>query len=283
MIDKHTATHSRPYMIGDIKLTAVSDGVFQTTIDTAINVDRAVSQKMSGLTLDDPVYLSVNAFLLERGPMRALIDAGSGNTMGSALGKLPENLRNLGIDPQTITHILLTHIHPDHSNGLVDGDDKPYFPNAELIVHEKEAAFFVDRDPSQGETERTRKNIARAVTTIGPYKKSMRRVQDGEALPGISAINAPGHTPGHTSWVVQSGKDCVMMFGDIIHMHFLQLKNPDIAFVFDVDPQQAILSRKRILDMAAADNIRVAGAHLDFPGLNSVSRNGDSYELHPDL
>ena len=282
MIDKHAATHSRPYTIGDIKMTAVSDGVFETTIDTAIGVDKTVKEELSGLTSADPVYLSVNAFLLERGAMRALVDAGSGDTMGPALGKLPDNLRNLGVDPKTITHILLTHMHPDHSNGLVDGEGKPYFPNAELIAHEKEAAFWVDRDASQAENDRIRKNIERAVTTIGPYRKSMRRIQDGEILPGISAINAPGHTPGHTSWVVQSGKDCVMMFGDIIHMHFLQLRNPKIAFVFDVDPQQAVVSRKRILDMAAVENIRVAGAHLDFPGLNFVAQDGDGYALHPD-
>lgn len=268
--------------IGDYSVTAFSDGLFQTTIDVTVGVDKQMTQEISGKTLTDPVYLSVNAFLIEGNGVRALVDAGTSETMGPALGKLPHNLRAAGIEPGSITHVLLTHIHPDHSNGLIDNAGKAWFPKAELVVQDDEYRFWVERDLSEAAHERQRGNMQRARASVAPYAKQTSRIGDGEFLPGIIAQKSPGHTPGHNCWIVEGGGDSLMIWGDTIHMDFLQLKNPDIAFIFDTDPQQAIASRKRLLDQTCADGMRIAGMHLDFPGFGYVKRRGGGYVIESD-
>jgi glyoxylase-like metal-dependent hydrolase (beta-lactamase superfamily II) len=266
--------------IGDYTVTAFSDGVFETSIDvTAPGIDKAMTQQMSGKTLTEPVFLSVNAFLIEGRGICALVDAGTSDTMGPALGKLPDNLVKAGKSLDAITHVLLTHIHPDHSNGLIDGAGNAWFPKAQVVAQEDEFKFWVDRDPSEAAHERQRGHMIRARASLVPYAKQQTRINDGEFLPGIFAQKSPGHTPGHTAWIVTGGKDSLMIWGDTIHMAFLQLQKPEIAFIFDVDPDSAVQSRKRILDQTAADGMRVAGMHLDFPGFGVVSRRVSGYAI----
>lgn len=268
--------------LGDYTVTAFSDGLFQTTIDVTVNIDKAVTQQMSGKSLTDPVYLSVNAFLVEGRGVRALVDAGSGDSMGPELGKLPDNLRSAGVRLDTITHVLLTHIHPDHSNGLIDPKGEAWYPNAEIAVQEPEIKFWVDRDPSQAAHERQRGNMVRARSALAPYAKRTTRIGSGEFLPGIHAQISPGHTPGHNSWIIEGGGRSLIIWGDTIHMAFLQLARPDIAFIFDVDPEQAVKSRLRLLDQVSADRTRVAGMHLDFPGYGFVTRRDGRYFIDAD-
>jgi glyoxylase-like metal-dependent hydrolase (beta-lactamase superfamily II) len=263
--------------LGDYTVTAFSDGIFETTIDVTINVDKSVTQDLSGKSLTDPVYLAVNAFLVEGRGIRALVDAGSGDSMGPELGKLPDNLRAAGVAPDTITHVLLTHIHPDHSNGLIDGAGKAWYPNAEIVVQDDEMKFWCERELSEAAHERQRTNMIRARNSVAPYAKRTTRIGNGEFLPGIHAQKSPGHTPGHNTWIIEGGGDSLIIWGDTIHMAFLQLARPDIAFIFDVDPEQAVKSRLRLLDQVSSDRIRIAGMHLDFPGYGYVKRREGRY------
>jgi glyoxylase-like metal-dependent hydrolase (beta-lactamase superfamily II) len=269
------ASHS--IKLGDYTVTAYSDGLFRTTIDVTVNVDKHLTQKIAGKSLTDPVILSVNAFLVEGRGIRALVDAGSGDTMGPELGKLPDNLRAAGVVLDSITHVLLTHIHPDHSNGLIDGEGQPWFPKAELVVQDAEMRFWCERELSQAAHERQRAHMIRAKAAIAPYLKRLTRIGSGEFLPGIHAQISPGHTPGHNCWIVEGGGDSLMIWGDTIHMAFLQLARPDIAFIFDVDPEQAVKSRLRLLDQVATDRLRIAGMHVDFPGYGFVTRRDGRY------
>jgi glyoxylase-like metal-dependent hydrolase (beta-lactamase superfamily II) len=269
------ASHS--IKLGDYTVTAYSDGIFETTIDVTVNIDKSVTQTLSGKSLTDPVYLAVNAFLVEGRGIRALVDAGSGDSMGPELGKLPDNLHAAGVAPSSITHVLLTHIHPDHSNGLIDGAGKAWYPNAELVVQDEEMKFWCERELSEAAHERQRTNMVRARTSVVPYAKRTTRIGNGEFLPGIHAQKSPGHTPGHNTWIVEGGGDSLIIWGDTIHMAFLQLARPDIAFIFDVDPDQAVKSRLRLLDQVASDRIRIAGMHLDFPGYGYVRRAEGRY------
>lgn len=273
---------SQSIKLGDYTVTAFSDGLFETTIDVTVNVDKAMTQKISGKSLTDPVYLSVNAFLVEGRGTRALVDAGSGDTMGPTLGKLPDNLRAAGVALDSITHVLLTHIHPDHSNGLIDGAGNAWFPKAELVVQDSEMKFWCERDLSQAAHERQRTNMVRARAAVAPYAKRTTRIGDGEFLPGIHALRSPGHTPGHNTWIIEGGGDSLMIWGDTIHMAFLQLARPEIAFIFDVDPEQAVKSRLRLLDRVSADRMRITGMHLDFPGYGFVKRRDGRYFIETD-
>jgi glyoxylase-like metal-dependent hydrolase (beta-lactamase superfamily II) len=268
--------------IGDYRITAFSDGVFQTTIEAMVGVDKETAQKLSGKTPNEPVYLSVNAFLLEGRGVRALIDAGTSNTLGPALGQLPANLRAAGVAPHSITHILLTHIHPDHSNGLIDDAGNKWFPNAEVVVQEDEIKFWVDRDLSQAAHERQRVNMVNSRKAFAPYAKQTSRIRDGEFLSGIIAEKSPGHTPAHNTWTIEGGGDSLIVWGDTIHMSSIQLARPEATWIFDADPALAVQSRERLLDRVSADRTRIAGMHLDFPGYGFVKRREGRYFIEPE-
>jgi glyoxylase-like metal-dependent hydrolase (beta-lactamase superfamily II) len=156
------------------------------------------------------------------------------------------------------------------------------FRNAELIVHEQEAAFWLNRDAASGASERIRRNIAKGQAVCAPYRERLRLVRDGEALPGVSATSLAGHTPGHTGWLVQSGNDGLLIWGDVVHLAAVQVPHPEAALVFDVDPDAARATRQRTFDRVAADRLRVAGAHLDYPGFGQIVRQGASYRFEPD-
>jgi glyoxylase-like metal-dependent hydrolase (beta-lactamase superfamily II) len=274
------AAHRR--QIGDITVTALSDGVLAAPLDVVLGVERTEIERLAGRKPGEPLPIAVNAFLLERAGRWALVDTGSGNSMGPTLGKLPQNLRALGVAPERIETIFLTHLHPDHSNGLVDDAGNAIYPNAQVILHETEAAFWLDRDEASGATERIRRNIAKTAITMAPYRERMRTVRDGEAVPGISALLLAGHTPGHTGWLVQSGKDGLLIWGDLVHLAAIQIARPDTGLVYDVDPQAACATRRRMFDRVAADKLAVAGAHLDFPGFGTIVRKGAGFAFEPD-
>jgi glyoxylase-like metal-dependent hydrolase (beta-lactamase superfamily II) len=268
--------------IGDVEVTALSDGVLATSLDVVLGIDRAEVRRLAGATDGDGVHIAVNAFLLKLAGKWALIDAGAGNSMGPTLGKLPEHLGAFGVAPEEIAAVFLTHIHPDHSNGLVDDAGRAVFANAELILHEAEARFWLDRDEASGETERIRRNIAKAAVATAPYRSRMRLVREGEAMSGVSAVALPGHTPGHTGWLIASGEESLLIWGDLVHLASVQVARPDTRLVFDVDPQQAGATRRRTFDRIAPDKLTVAGAHMDFPGFGTIVRKGVGFAFEPD-
>jgi len=268
--------------IGGIEVTALSDGPFPASLDALIDIEPGEVERLTGLAPGAPLVLPVNAYLVRLGAKRALIDTGCGTTMGAALGQVPNNLRVLGVAPESIDYVLLTHIHPDHALGLIDANGRAMFPHAELIVHDDEAAFWLNRDADSGASERIRRNIGKSQAACAPYRERLRVVRDGEALPGVSALALPGHTPGHTGWLVHSSDDAVLIWGDVVHIPAVQVPRPEAALVFDVDPEAARTTRRRIFDRAATERLRVAGAHLPFPGFGHIMRHGASYRFEPD-
>ncbi len=259
--------------IGEIEVTAVSDGLLATSLEVVLDPDTAAIERLAGKRVSDPVHIAVNAFLFRHHGRWALIDTGAGNTMGPTLGKLVDNLRGLGVQPEEIETVLLTHLHPDHSNGLIDAQGRAIYPNAELMLHELEAGFWLDREESTGSSDRIRRNIAKAAVTTAPYRSRLRRIRDGEVMPGVSAVLLAGHTPGHTGWLLQSGGDGVLIWGDVVHLASIQIPRPDTGLVYDVDAQAACATRRRLFDRLAAERLKLAGAHMDFPGFGSIIRD----------
>src|SRR5580704_8179519 len=267
-------------LIGDLLIQGFSDGVLKTSLDLVIGMDRATSEALVGGAEDGALFIPVNNFLFRRGDNIVLIDAGAGNTMQPTLGKLPANLRAAGIEPTSVGHIVLTHIHPDHANGLVDDEGRPHYPNAEILVHEQELDFWL-ADNVGTEPERIKRTRARNRINMKPYLERTRRMRTGEEVLGCTPILAAGHSPGHTCWRIDAGPDAFIAWGDLVHMSAIQISHPDTAMTYDLDPEMARRSRRRILDMVAADRIAVAGAHVDAPGFGHVVRSGTSFAFEP--
>ncbi len=267
--------------VGDVEVQGLSDGILKTSLDLVLGMDRAQAESLVGGTQNGSLYIPVNNFLIRRGGKVILIDAGAGNTMQPTLGKLPDNLRAASVAPSAVTHIVMTHLHPDHANGLVDDAGAPHYPNAEIVVHETEAEFWMRPDIANDE-DRVKKNRARTAINLKPYLDRIRRVRDGEEFSGFTPVVAPGHTPGHTCWLLTANNGGgFMAFGDVVHLSAIQISHPDAALTYDLDKDLAVKSRKRILDMAASERLAIAGAHVNAPGFGHVVRKGASFAFEP--
>ena len=268
--------------VGEFTVTAVSDGVLNSNHDVVLGIDKEDSARLTGVPYGQPLPLDVNSFLIRHRGKLILSDAGTGQGLQPVqknLGKLPDNLRAIGVDPSAIDIVALTHLHSDHSMGLLDEAGRKVFPNAELMLHEVEAAFWLDRTLQPGDSERIVANSNKQRALTAPYRDRIRRVKDGEVLPGITAMMRPGHTPGHTTWLIQSGGEKLLIWGDIVHLAAVQLACPEARLIYDVDTDLAARTRAEVLNWAASEKLVVAGAHLGFPGFGTVTRNGDRFAI----
>lgn len=270
--------------IGAIEVTAILDGVAPLGAQLFSGKPAAdIKAALEAQGMSESLPTSVNAFVVNTGDKTWLIDAGIGanQAFGPNLGRVEANLKAAGIDPAQIDGVILTHAHADHAEGLITATGAARFPNAELVIHEAEAAFWADdgimsRAPAEAKPffESARKSLA-------PYAARTRKVKAGEVAPGLVLEHAPGHTPGHSVLRVASGSEQLLLIGDIMHNTAIHTALPDAGFAFDGDPAMAAASRKRIFDMISADGMLVAGTHVGFPGFGRVLKSGQAYRWVP--
>lgn len=268
--------------LGDLEITAILDGHIPLGAKSFTSADpAAIGQLIAGAGLDESLPTSVNAFVVNSKDRTYLVDTGSGawNAMGNTMGRAESNLRAAGIDPAQIDAIILTHAHPDHHEGLLTAEKTARFPNAELIIHEAEYAFWHDDGILSQVPAEVKPFFASARGALAPYASRTRKVKAGEVAPGLTLEHAPGHTPGHSILRLSSGNQQLLLVGDCIHNVVLQTAQPEITFTFDADAKQAVASRRRMLDMAAADRLVISGAHIPFPGFGKVSKEGNGYRF----
>lgn len=263
--------------VGGMEVTAISDGWFDLSTELFPGADpAAVKAFQEGAFLPGgPLRTSLNTYAVNTGDRLILIDAGAGGVFGPTAGMLPKHMAAAGLDPAKVDMVVLTHMHPDHIGGVATADGKPLFPNAELVVHEAEWAYWHD-DAARAAVPDEVKAWFDGIRQAASLYPKVRKIADGaEVVPGLTAVALPGHTPGHTGYRLTSDGETLLVWGDVVHAPVLQFARPEWSIAFDVDPDRARTTREAIMAEVADGRTLVAGMHLDFPGLGHVARGGE--------
>lgn len=264
---------------GQYDVILLRDGLFEAPADVLVHADGAAARQRAIESWGRPtLQVDVNCFALQGDDGITLVDAGTGTAWGPKYGHARPALREAGIVPEQIGRILLTHIHGDHALGLFDGE-AAYFLNAEVFVPERDFAFFTDPAAQQTVPEARRGGFAIAEQLQCIYGPRIRRIGEGPVFAGIEARSLPGHTPGHTGYLVRGDKESLLIWGDALHLGDLQPGDPKIGLVFDLDSEMAARTRRAILEEAAREGWVVAGGHIT--GFSRVERASEAYRIVP--
>jgi glyoxylase-like metal-dependent hydrolase (beta-lactamase superfamily II) len=281
------------FAIGDVEAVVISDGSLsfqpiQPTWAPEASKEELEGALRSAFLSADRLHLDVNTLLLKIGGELVLVDTGAGNLFGPALGKMPERLAAAGVQPAQVTAVVISHAHGDHFGGLLDGTGKPAFPNAAYFASKTEIDYWTGPDPDMSKLRIPEANKKVFATNAKRYleaiKDRLTPVSAGQKiLPGLEVLSAPGHTPGHIALLVSSGKETLLHAADTAHHHVLMFVHPEWTSAFDSDPTMGAETRRRLLDRAAADGLRVLGYHLPFPGIGHVRTvKGGGFEWTPE-
>lgn len=265
--------------LGDVLVTAISDGSMQVGFELLTNIDIAECEKIQrNAGIKEPNAIHINTFLIQKNGKNILIDSGIGglNNLG---GQLIKNLAELGIAPKDIDTVLLTHSHPDHIGGLITPQGKATFPLAKLLVSSDEYNYIKDGRIFSVVNDRIKGNFLLARKAFKLYQDRLQLIDKGEVLAGIHAVPLKGHTPGHTGYKIIGKNDELLVWGDIVHFPQIQLLKPNVSIAFDYDPQLAAETRMNILDMVNSHHILVGGMHFGQNGFNYIKRLDTGYAL----
>lgn len=272
--------------VGDLEITALYDGYVDLAANLLLGASKAEVQRLlaNSFIAGEKVQTAVNTYLINVGGKLVLVDTGAAKAFGPTLGFVGEQIRAAGYTPEQVDIVLLTHLHADHVAGLLNADGKPLFPNAEVRVDQTESDFWL----SEANAAKAPKDfqpffqIARA--SAAPYQAAGKwKTFSGaaELAPGIKAVPAIGHTPGHAAYLIESKGERLLILGDAVHAHAVQFARPQVAIEFDSDKKQAVATRKKLFAWAAREKLLVSGMHLPFPGLGHVRADGKGYAWVP--
>lgn len=271
-------------MLGAFEITALSDGTVDLPMDELLSGAPAKTrQGLAKAHLTVPLETSVNVYLINTGSKLVLVDSGAASSFGPTLGKLLTNLKSAGYEASQIDEVLITHFHGDHVGGLLDAG-KAAFPNATVRADKRESDFWLSQDNMDKAPADKKYVFKNAMAATQPYVASGKfQAFNGntEFVPGIRATSAYGHTPGHTSYLVESQGQRLLLIGDLIHVGALQFKDPAMTIKFDSDPKAAAASRGAAFRSAAQEGMLIGATHLSFPGIGHVYSEGKSYRWAP--
>ncbi|MGE0211397.1 MAG: MBL fold metallo-hydrolase [Parvibaculaceae bacterium] len=216
--------------------------------------------------------------VVNTGSKLVVFDTGNGAGGRPDVGRFAAALKEAGYAPDQVDIVILTHFHPDHIGGLME-EGKPLFANAEYGANETEFSFWTDAARMSGPTERVAKVVE---ANVKPLAEKMTMLKDGaEVQPGIRAMVAPGHTPGHTAFLIESDGSRLLIGGDFCNHFVLSMQRPDWHVSFDMDKDQAAATRRKLLDMLATDRLMFTSYHMPFPAVGFVEKAGEGYRYAP--
>lgn len=274
--------------LGDFEVTALSDGTVALPWHQIVKAPPAkVQALLAQQYLKSPYETSVNGYLVNTGSKLVLIDAGAAGLFGPTLGRLVANLKASGYQPEQVDEVYITHLHGDHVGGLAAADGKAAFPNAVVRLDAREAGYWLDPKNADKAPAEAKSGFQGAQLSMKPYAdagrvKTFEATAAGvELLPGIRAIAARGHTPGHTIYALESQGARMVMWGDLMHVAAVQFPQPDLAVQFDSDSKAAVPQRRKAYADAAKKGYYVAVAHISFPGIGQLRPDGKGYRWLP--
>lgn len=272
-------------MLGDFEITALSDGTVDLPVDKLLTNTQPgkVTTALNQSFLKAPVETSVNAYLINTGNQLVLVDTGAAGLFGPTLGKLIGNLKAAGYQPEQVDAVIITHMHPDHVGGLVAGDQRA-FPNATVHADQHDADFWLSQAQMEKAPADAKGFFQGAMASLNPYISAGKfKPFNGntELVPGIKAQASRGHTPGHSTYVVESKGEKLVLWGDLMHVAAVQFANPAVTIAFDTDSKAAAAQRQKAYADAAKNGYWVAASHLSFPGIGHLRREGKGYRFVP--
>lgn len=267
------------YRLGEFTLTAIQDGGFAGPHLERVVTNAPLTEVQAALSEafqpTNRFPISFTTLIVETGRHTVAIDTGAGRFFGATAGRLAASLAAAGFDRNRVDVVLLSHLHPDHVSGLRTETGELLFPNAVVHAPQLELDYWLDEATAGRAAEGARPFFRNAMQTLGPIAASIVRMSgEQEVVPGITAIPANGHTPGHTVFQLVSGAEAMLVLGDLANNPALFVRHPDWQPVFDMDRALAAAVRRRWLDRAAADRLLVAGYHFSFPAHGYIRRDG---------
>ncbi len=255
------------YKVGAFEVILLSEGQNERKSSLFVGADAELIKKY----VPKGVYpAATNAFLIRTPDKVILVDAGYGT-------KLFESMNTFGVEASDVDAVFLTHMHGDHIGGLLR-EGKVAFPKAQLYLAEQERAYWTDLEfmkklpeDKQGAFKKSQETLDAYGTSVQTFTPGQLPTETKTPLPGISALAAFGHTPGHTLYRVESDGEQLLIWGDLAHAMAIQMAEPQVAMTYDLDPQMAVASRKAVLQYVADAKIPVAGMHIPFPGIGKVT------------
>ena len=275
------------YKLGDYEITAVTDGrnTFKLPDTFVLNAQKdQVNQALLAAHMEkDMMTIPYTPIVINTGSKLVVMDTGTGEAnferSKGVSGQFQRNLKASGIDRNAVDLVVISHFHGDHIGGLITADDKPSFPNAEILVPAAEWKYFMDDgEMSRQTTERMKGVFAGARKVFDTLKRKVTPYEPGkDVAPGIKSVATYGHTPGHMSYVVDSGGKTVYVQADVTNHPALFARNPGWHAFFDQDPKMAEETRRKVYDMLVADKMMVQGFHYPFPSVAYVEKSGSGY------
>jgi glyoxylase-like metal-dependent hydrolase (beta-lactamase superfamily II) len=271
-------------MLGDFEVTALSDGTVDLDVAKLLAEPPARTRvALARSFVASPLETSVNAYLINTGAKLVLIDAGAGTLFGPTLGRLMANLRAAGYQPEQVDDIFLTHMHPDHVGGL-SSNGVLAFPNATIHADKRDSDFWLSQANMDKAPADSKGFFQGAMASVNPYVAAGKYQpfdSDGALVPGIRALASHGHTAGHTSYVVESRGERLIVVGDLVHVAAVQFDQPSVTIGFDSDAKAAAVARETVFKEAAKEGALVGAAHLQFPGLGHLRSAGRAWQWVP--
>tara|TARA_B100000900_G_scaffold154243_1_gene130974 strand:- start:121 stop:948 length:828 start_codon:yes stop_codon:yes gene_type:complete len=263
--------------VGTVNVTTLRDGERTLPPEALKNLSDEDIQKINSDENQSFTFTNFNACVIQNGKQNLLVDTGCGSLFGPTCGFILDALDELGLAPDNITDIFITHLHPDHIGGCIDEDGSAVFKNANFKILEEEYSFWTSKEFGADEINgRDWSSLAKNV--VSTYDAQLEVLTSNkDIISGVSTVPLPGHTPGHAGFRVDDGNQSMFHMGDILHVPNLQLKDPNISTLFDVDPESALNSRKYALDMASSDNLLCTSGHMVEPKFVHLEKRGSSY------